>query len=461
MRYHGDCVSDINIAYIGGGSREWAWGLMSDLALEGQLSGSIRLYDIDHEAAYANEIIGNRILNDKNTKGEWHYKAVSTLEQALLGADFVFISILPGTFEEMKSDVHTPEKYGIYQSVGDSAGPGGLIRALRAIPMFVEIAEAIKMYAPGAWVINYTNPMTLCTGTLYEVFPQIRAFGCCHEVFAAQELLVKMLKDMNGLEGLHREDIRVNVLGINHFTWIDKATCDGMDLIPLFGKFAAKYYESGFECPGTDDPEFYFESGKRVQFDLFRRYGTMSASGDRHAAEFCPPWYLKDPNTVAEWKFSLTPVSYRIKDRLEKIEKGKRLVSGAESIVLKPSGEEGVLQVKALLGLGDLFTNVNLPNRGQIKGLPEGSVVETNAVFSKNSVTPVFAGKMPERVDSLVLRQVYNQKTILEADLRKDKDLAFAAFANDPLVTLSIRDAEKLFGEMLRNTKAYLDGWEL
>ena len=73
----------------------------------------------------------------------------------------------------------------------------------------------------------------------------------------------------------------------------------------------------------------------------------------------------------------------------------------------------------------------------------------------------VFAGKMPERVDSLVLRQVYNQKTILEAGLRKDKDLAFAAFANDPLVTLSIRDAEKLFGEMLRNTKAYLDGWEL
>ena len=73
MRYHGDCVSDINIAYIGGGSREWAWGLMSDLALEGQLSGSIRLYDIDHEAAYANEIIGNRILNDNRYDDRYHF----------------------------------------------------------------------------------------------------------------------------------------------------------------------------------------------------------------------------------------------------------------------------------------------------------------------------------------------------------------------------------------------------
>lgn len=79
----------------------------------------------------------------------------------------------------MESDVHYPEKYGIYQSVGDTVGPGGIVRALHTIPLYVKFAEAIKAYAPNAWVINYTNPMTLCTRTLYEVFPEIKAIGCC------------------------------------------------------------------------------------------------------------------------------------------------------------------------------------------------------------------------------------------------------------------------------------------
>lgn len=101
----------------------------------------------------------------------------------MTGADFVVISILPGIFDEMEFDVHLPERLGIWQSVGDTAGPGGMIRALRSIPMFVEIAEAIKAYSPDAWVINYTNPMSLLVKTLYTVFPEIKAFGCCHEVF--------------------------------------------------------------------------------------------------------------------------------------------------------------------------------------------------------------------------------------------------------------------------------------
>ena len=159
-------VKDIIIAYIGGGSMGWAWGLMSDLAMEEQLSGTVRLYDIDREAAIRNEKIGNSLKNNPNVKSHWDYKAVETLQEALTGADFVIISILPGTFDEMESDVHLPEKYGIYQSVGDTVGPGGTIRAFRTIPMYVEIANAIKQWAPEAWVINYTNPMTLCVRTL-------------------------------------------------------------------------------------------------------------------------------------------------------------------------------------------------------------------------------------------------------------------------------------------------------
>lgn len=461
MNYEGNKVTGLNIAYIGGGSRGWAWGLMSDLATEEQLSGTVRLYDIDFDAAYKNEVIGKKISCHKDAKAHWDYKAVKSLEEALTGADFVVISILPGTFEEMRSDVHLPEQYGIYQSVGDTVGPGGLVRALRTIPMYVEITEAIKNYCPEAWVINYTNPMTLCVRTMYEVFPQIKAFGCCHEVFGTQKLMTHMLKEVRGIEA-NRSDIKVNVLGINHFTWLDKVTYNGEDLIPMYREFADKYAEEGYESGEKGHwMNSSFSSTQRVKFDLFRRYGVVAAAGDRHLAEFCPPWYLKNQETVTEWKFGLTTVDWRVKNQKERMEKAERLFTGEEDVQLKTTGEEGVHQIKALLGLGELVTNVNIPNYGQMEGVPLGAVVETNAVFSKNCITPVLAGKLPDDVNNLVIRHVYNQETTLKAALTKDKGLAFRAFINDPLMTASISDARKLFEDMLKNTKEYLPGWEI
>ena len=144
MLYENKTVKDLKLAYIGGGSRGWAWMLMNDLKKATNISGTVYLYDIDFEAAQHNEVIGNKIDGDS-----WKYKAVETIGEALTGADFVIISILPGTFDEMASDVHTPEKYGIYQSVGDTAGPGGFIRAMRTIPMIREIADNVRRYCPG------------------------------------------------------------------------------------------------------------------------------------------------------------------------------------------------------------------------------------------------------------------------------------------------------------------------
>ena len=142
--YKNQKAENVKIAYIGGGSRGWAWGLMTDLAQAEDMCGNVYLYDIDYEAAKANETIGNNIKECDECKSAWNYKAVETIDEALAGADFVVISILPGTFDEMESDVHAPEKYGIYQPVGDTTGPGGIIRALRTIPMIREIAKAVE-----------------------------------------------------------------------------------------------------------------------------------------------------------------------------------------------------------------------------------------------------------------------------------------------------------------------------
>lgn len=461
MRYEGDRVKEINVAYIGGGSRGWAWGFMTDLALDPQLQGTVRLYDIDREAAHNNEIIGRKISEHPDAVSKWAFETKDTLQEALTGADFIVISILPGTFEEMRSDVHEPEKYGIYQSVGDTVGPGGLIRALRTIPMYVEIAQAIRQYSPDAWVINYTNPMSLCVRTLYRVFPQVKAFGCCHEVFGTQRLLAAMVKNELGIEGVSRQDISINVLGINHFTWLDKASYKGIDLFPHYRKLADTCYEEGYS-DGKDENwmNSSFGCAQRVKFDLFRRYGLIAAAGDRHLAEFMPPWYLKDPETVKKWKFGLTSVDWRISNLNERLEKSRRLVSGEEPVKLESTGEEGHLLMKALLGLGDLVSNVNIPNSGQIPNLPYDSIVETNALFRRDQIAPVFAGKLPGNVLALVARHVFNQENTLQAALTCDKDLAFTTFMNDPLVTINIGDGKKLFDAMLENTRKYLpENW--
>ena len=235
MKIYNNKAENIKITYVGGGSRGWAWKLMTDLAKETVWEGTVCLYDIDKEAAKANEIIGNRLMNREDVGGKWNYITADSLEEALTGADFVVISILPKTFDEMEVDVHMPERLGIYQSVGDTAGPGGMMRALRTLPMFIEIAEAIKAYSPKAWVINYTNPMSLCVKTLYQVFPEIKAFGCCHEVFGTQSMLAEVLQSELGIEKIGREEIHVNVLGINHFTWFDKASYKGIDISQFTG----------------------------------------------------------------------------------------------------------------------------------------------------------------------------------------------------------------------------------
>lgn len=456
MIYKDKKVSDIQIAYIGGGSMGWAWTFMTDLSLEDKISGTIRLYDIDNEAAKRNESLGNALKSDPKRKGKWDYITSNSLKDALTGADFVVISILPGTFKEMYSDVHTPEKYGIYQPVGDTTGPGGLIRSLRTIPMFVEIAEAIKEYSPNAWVINYTNPMAICVRTLYNVFPEIKAFGCCHEVFNTQKLLASMCKDKLGVEEIDRHEVNVNVMGINHFTWFSHASYQGVDLFPMYNDFVNEHYETGYPKNFDGYLNDVFACSHKLKFDLFRKYGLIAAAGDRHLAEFMPPIYLKDLETAHSYGFTFTTVDYRIEDLHKRQDRSKRLLNGEETLDYIPSGEEGILLIKSLVGLERTISNVNLPNMGQIPNLPLGTVVETNAVFEKDHIAPVIAGNIPDNIKELIMPHVHNQGDIADGALTYDKERVFKAFLNDPLMTIGAEDARKLFDEMLENTKEYL-----
>jgi alpha-galactosidase len=455
-------TKNIKLAYIGGGSKQWARTFMSDLALAEGLGGEIALYDIDIEAAQRNAKIGAYINADARTQSHFAYTVCTQLEDALQGADFVVISILPGTFKEMRSDVHAPEKYGIYQSVGDTAGPGGVLRAMRTVPLYEEFARKIRDICPGAWVINFTNPMSICTKTLYDVFPEIKAFGCCHEVFHAQQFLTCVLKETRGIQ-VKRSDIYTDACGVNHFTWITEAKYGDIDLLALLPEFAEKFYEEGyFEQEGKDRFAFRddpFAYGNKVKLDLFRRYGALAAAGDRHLAEFVPcAWYLKDPQTVKEWQFGLTTVDFRENQQAALIAETIEMAEGRKEFPVVKSAEEAVRLMKALMGFETVISNVNMPNYGQMPQMPLGSIVETNCLFCNDMVRPLVSQPLPLGAESLVYHACVNIDTCYEGIKERNLQKIYASFANQALCSnLTLAESSALFQEMCLNTRAYLD----
>ncbi len=445
---------ELKIAYIGGGSREWARKLMMDLALCPDLTGEVALYDIDVESARLNECLGTWLQDQPGVLSRWRYCVVSKIEEALSGADFVVLSIQPGSLECMEQEIAIAERYGMYFPVGDTTGAPGLMRGLRAAIIYADFAHQLATTCPNAWIINYTNPMAICTRTLTRVEPSLHVFGCCHEVFNTQKTLAQIATKYLGVTP-ERHEIHVNVTGINHFTWIDHAYYENTDLLELVRRYVAE--ENPLRAYARAEVEGwsnYFKSGNRVKFSLFQRYGLLAAAGDRHLVEFLPG-FIRLPETLFEWGVIRTPVAFRIERWQAAPQKTRDLMEGRVPFKLDASGEEGVAQMRGILGLGDLVTNVNLENIGQISNLPLGAVVETNAQFSKGEVRPLTAGALPDGLHALISRHVANQEMIVQAALTRDRDLAFQAVFNDPTNHLPIDEAWDMFEDIFEVSRDF------
>ncbi len=454
---------EIKIAYIGGGSQGWAHKILADLALCDQLTGEVALYDIDEPAARRNADYGTAVFAHPSAQTTFRMTVAQTAVEALRGADFVLLSIQPGPIQMHANDLDIPARYGILQTVGDTTGPGGISRALRAIPTYVDYAQQIAEYCPDAWVINYTNPMTLCTQTLYAAFPDIKAFGCCHEVFGTQKRLAEVVAYAWDIPEPPRQEIKLDVTGVNHFTFAMEARWQGQDLYPLLAEHVANAALWADQTEWSREHvqrQDYIPSQGLVAFNFLRLFGVLGAAGDRHLAEFVP-WYLVSEAVLHRFGVTVTPSSSRLRPRKPKSDAPFLMENGRYLNPLLKSDEESVAIMLALLGLGDLDSNVNLPNRGQAPDLPLGHVVETNAQFRNGRLTPVVSQTLPQPVNSLVRRVIDVQQMTLEAGLNRDKTQAFAALLADPLCTISIDNAWDMFNEMLAANQTMLPGWEI
>ncbi len=458
-------IEDVHIAYIGGGSEAWAHVLINDLAQCADVAGRVTLYDINTWAAELNADLGNHVMERDEAVGEWSFTATEDLETALTNADFVICSVQDPPEDTFRYDLELPAKYGIYQPVGDTVGPGGVVRSLRAIPQYRDIAAAVERICPEAWVINYTNPMAICTRALYATFPGIKAIGLCHEVFKGQRLFAGLAEEyVSEATAVTQDDIAIDITGINHFTWITSARWRGHDLYPLLENERSERTPLPRFEPGSRTDAGLYTDEMDVTFDLFDRYGVLPVAGDRHLAEFVP-WYLDvdDPDEIHRWGIRLTPPSYRVERSYTTREthRSEDILAGDRSFELGSSGEEVVAIMRSLLGLEPLVTHVNLPNRGQVPDLARETVVETNAIISGDTVTPHLADPLPPAIRGLLQPHVRNQETLIESGMTGDLDLGFRAFRNDPLVSIQPDQAACLFRELVETQQAYFESYDL
>jgi len=454
--------TELKIAYVGGGSRDWARKLMFDLARCPDLGGRMALFDIDSASARLNEQLGNWLQEQPGVISRWAYETVPTLDEALQGADFVIISIQPGPLDLMAQEIAIAEEFGMFFPVGDTTGAPGLNRGLRSAAIYKGFAETIARICPQAWIINYTNPMSICTRTLAKVAPALKVFGCCHEVFNTQKMLAGLVGRYWGVvPEPDRRELHCNVIGINHFTWIDRCEFRGRDVLELVRQHAAQPgILKAFTRPEVEGWKDWFRSADQVKYALLPRFGLLAAAGDRHLVEFLPG-FTRSIDGLFRWGVIRTPVSYRIERWRAAPQKTRDLMEGRTPLNLSGSGEEGVEQIKALAGSGELDSNVNLPNRGQIANLPLGAVVETNAHFGRDEVRPLVAGSLAPGLAPLIARHAANQELIIDAALTNDPEQAFQAMFTDPANILDVDETWKMFRRLAALNREYLPDWKL
>lgn len=459
-----EITTDTTIAYIGGGSREWAPKFIQDMALS-DLNGTVRLYDRNYESAQQNAEFGNWVQEREGASADWNYQAVADRAVALDGADAVILSTQFNPAETFIHDLDIPEEYGIYGAVSATIGPGGIFRAMRTIPVYREFAAAIRDHCPDAWVFNFTNPVHFVTRALYDEYPDIKAVGLCHEVLKAYPFFASIATEHLGMDA-SPEDITINPKGINHFTWTDEVHCNGENIWPQLRDLLDSEHAHKEYTPEDLEGVSPFVDNEQVMWELFRRFDMIPVGGDRHLVEYAT-WFLNGQKEgLNRWGVKRTDSDYRAKhwtpsesDQTTDVE---AWMNGETEFEIESSEEKFAEMLEALHGGESCIANVNMPNSGQVSGIEDGAVVETNAYVRANEVVPLTSGEFPRPLETVMEDHVDTIETVIGASRDGDIDKAFQGFLIDPQVrTLQTEDARDLFAELFKNVEEYLSSWEV
>ena len=430
------------IAFIGAGSFGFTRGLVRDiLSFPALAHSTIALMDIDGERLSLIKSAIDKIV----TAGNYPAKVVATKDrvEALKGADGVVCTILVGGVQVWRTDIEIPKKYGVNINVGDTRGPAGIFRALRTIPVMLDICKDIERYCPEAIFLNYTNPMAmLCRAMQGE--SKVKVTGLCHSVQGTAEMLAKWI-------GAPMEEITYLCAGINHQAWFLEFKRNDKDVYPLI-KEAVKR------------PEIYNEEQVRNEMFLHLDYYVTESSG--HNSEY-NPWFRKRADLIEKYCTHSTgwnPGEYAfiLKEYLERENTWKSEIKKwleEPSTDLKRGKEYAASIFNATIGDGTLYEfNGNVRNFGLIDNLPEGCCVEVPVIASKRGFSPIHVGSLPPQLAILNNISARCEELAVEGAISGDPKMIFQAIYFDPLTSavLSLAEIEKMVKEMFEANRNWL-----
>lgn len=412
-----------SIVLIGAGSTVFTPGLMTDLVSSPVFDGwTVHLVDLNPEAAEVMARLGTRIAAE--AQAELKFVPHTDRREALPGARFVATTIAVGAAEGWRIDVDVPSRYGIVQTVGDSVGPGGVLRALRHVPELVAIAEDVGELAPAAQLINYSNPLTANVRAI-TARTAVRAIGLCHGTMHTK---AKLCRDL----GLPAEEVHATFAGLNHLCWLLDLHRGDTDLYPELDRLIA------------EQPDVV---GEPVSADLYRLFGRYPAPGDRHVAEFFS-WFLRsDDGTSVDEDHLPWGLQGGRDDTIryigEKNDLWEQLHAQADGTMALPGADDGgnqeaerlvAIAAAMITGRDQVELAVNLPNRGLISNLPSEAVVEVPAAVGASGITGLAVGALPSAIAAALAARAAQQELTVQAALTGSRALAVQALALDPLV---------------------------
>jgi alpha-galactosidase len=440
-------MRDLKIVHVGAGSFAWTGNLLPNIFGTEQLRNSeLVMLDLSPEPL---ELTHRLALKYRDLSG-FATKITKTNDQteAFRDADFVIVTITTGGLRAMEHDLSIPEKYGIFMTVGDTGGPSGLSRALRGVPVFLQMAQAMEKLCPQAWMLNCSNPLCALTRVVNKE-TSIRALGVCHGVRNRVRLLADFFKVP--LDELHF----VNT-GIDHCAWFTELSVSGRPAREMLLEMGLQDWLTLPPDQAKTDPTF----GALYQFRCGLMLSSMvgaafPAISDRHLCEFFP-WFQRG-NGIEQYGLERTTVADRIRSATEARARVQRLVSGEDP--LPPLVSEKAMDniagwMLALCGEMTVEDNLNAPNLGQVPQLPSEALVETRGLLDGAGVHPLTSPLTPQ-LEALIRPHVLREEWTVEAALEGDFQKALSVLTLDPLL-LDLGQARPMLEEMIAATRGWL-----
>jgi alpha-galactosidase len=427
------------VAMVGAGSAVFARQIITDiLAIVGLDRGVFALVDVDPVRLDLARQIAERLVELSGK--DWTVEASTDRLEVLRGTDYVVNSIEVAGLKHVRHDYDIPLKYGIDQCIGDTIGPGGIFKALRTGPAWLDIVADIEREAPLAIVLNYTNPMSILTLAAARA-TGLTVIGLCHSVQGTSRLLAEYLD-------IPYEELDWRCAGINHSAWFTKLEHHGRDLYPLLRKRAAR-------------PEVYERDP--IRFEVMMRLGAFVTESSGHFSEYVP-YFRKRADLLKQYtRAGYLGESGFYADSWPEWRRANdawihSMLRGESDIPTDRSQEYASYIIEAIERGRPASIHGNVLNGDAIANLPGDGCVEVECSVGPDGVRPVRFGKLPEQLAALNRSHMAVHELVVEALLERDRQKAKYALMLDPLTAAvcSLEEIDRLFDEMWEAEKESL-----